>query len=245
MSAKAASPATGRAAPAASSSTSSPTNSAGAGAADAGPGPAQQRITTYKGKLVLLGDINVGKTSIVTRCEQNKFIRNCNPTIGVAFSQKAIEVEGAVVKLDVWDSAGEERFRSINSLYYHGAAAGIIVYDTTNAQTFANARDYWVPHLREHGCESIVVCLVGNKCDMAGARRVAEADAREYAEREGLLFFECSAKTGKNVGEVFRTIAREVPSHLPKPGQARFHPRTGGIFGFFSFAALSRRTHHT
>jgi small GTP-binding protein len=185
--------------------------------------PQQQRITTYKGKLVLLGDINVGKTSIVTRCGQDRFIRNCAPTIGVAFSQKAIEVEGAVVKLDVWDSAGEERFRSINSLYYHGAAAGIIVFDVTNRASFENAVSYWVPHLREHGSARLVVALVGNKCDTpAAAHRVTAEEGAEYARREGLLFFMASAKTGRNVGECFRALAREVPSHLPKPGQDGF-----------------------
>ena len=173
---------------------------------------------------MLLGDIAVGKTAIVTRCEDNKFVRDQKTTIGVAFSQKEVRIENAVVKLDIWDSAGEERFRSINSLYYHGSAAGIIVFDMTKRSTFESAKSYWIPHLREHGVEDIIIALVANKADLLSSRQVSREEAVELASINKTMYFETSAKTGDGVLEVFRAIAREVPKRTTraKAGQEGF-----------------------
>ena len=183
-----------------------------------------QQTLHFKGKLVLLGDIAVGKTAIVTRCEDNKFVRDQKTTIGVAFSQKEVRIENAVVKLDIWDSAGEERFRSINSLYYHGSAAGIIVFDMTKRSTFESVKSYWIPHLREHGVEDIIIALVANKADLLSSRQVSREEAIELATTNDTMYFETSAKTGHGVHDVFRAIAREVPKRTTraKAGQEGF-----------------------
>ena len=111
----------------------------------------------------------------------------------------------------IGDSAGEERFRSINSLYYHGAGAGIIVFDVTKKGSFKSAVDYWIPHLRDHGVEGIIITLIGNKCDLADIRQVSKSEALEVAEREKVHYFETSAKSGKGIMDVFLFIANEVP----------------------------------
>uniref|UniRef100_A0A7S2REW9 Uncharacterized protein n=2 Tax=Mucochytrium quahogii TaxID=96639 RepID=A0A7S2REW9_9STRA len=170
-----------------------------------------RQIVHFKGKLVVLGDIAVGKTALIIRCQDNRFARDQKATVGVAFSQVNVALENAVVKFDVWDSAGEERFRSINSLYYHGSAAGIIVFDVTNRKSFDSAKSYWVPHLREHGVDGIIIALVGNKCDLIKARQVSHQEAADFAKEENIMYFESSAKTSKGVSQLFRGVASCVP----------------------------------
>ena len=194
----------------------------------------------FKGKLVLLGDIAVGKTAIVTRCEDNKFVRDQKTTIGVAFSQKEVRIENAVVNLDLWDSAGEERFRSINSLYYHGSAAGIIVFDMTKRSTFESAKSYWIPHLREHGVEDIIIALVANKADLLSSRQVSREEAVELASVNKTMYFETSAKSGDGVHEVFRAIAREVPKGQREQRLAKRASRLRALSNDVGASAISR-----
>mmetsp|Transcript_8579 Transcript_8579/g.10300 ORF Transcript_8579/g.10300 Transcript_8579/m.10300 type:complete len:328 (-) Transcript_8579:196-1179(-) len=178
------------------------------------PGP-KSRITSqilhFKGKLVILGDISVGKTAIVTRCQINRFTGEQKTTIGVAFSQKTIRTDDCVCRFDIWDSAGEERFRSINSLYYHGAGAGIVVFDVTKRSSFQSAIEYWIPHVREHGVQGMIIALVANKCDLEASREVFQEEAAKVASLANVAYFESSAKSGRGVTEVFNYIAKQVP----------------------------------
>jgi Ras-related protein Rab-5C len=196
-------------------STAAGSSDAGAAAPKKPPGPPKKGF-----KLVLLGDAAVGKSSILMRFLQNKFTDGIETTVGAAFSTKTIETRSRQVKFEIWDTAGQERFKSLAPMYYRGASSAMVVYDQTNMATFERAQE-WVRQVSQTAANpNIVVALVGNKMDLADQRQVPVETAEAFAEREGLLFQETSARTGKNVAGVFEMIA----SHLP---DEPFVPDTG------------------
>lgn len=167
-------------------------------------------------KLVLLGEAAVGKTSVVHRFVQDDFQENREPTIGAAFLTQRCRLEDRLVKFEIWDTAGQERFHSLAPMYYRNAQASAVVYDVTKASSFEKAK-LWVKELQRQASPQIVIALVGNKIDLITEdgdesseapveREVERADAQQYAQENGLLFFETSAKTGEHVLEVFTEI---------------------------------------
>lgn len=197
--------------------------SSAAGSSDAGAAaPKKPPVTPKKGfKLVLLGDAAVGKSSILMRFLQNKFTDGIETTVGAAFSTKTIETRNRQVKFEIWDTAGQERFKSLAPMYYRGASSAVVVYDQTNMSTFERAQE-WVRQVSQTAMNpNIVVALVGNKMDLVEQRQVPLETAEAFAQREGLLFSETSAKTGKNVLGVFETIASHLPDEpfVPESGR--------------------------
>lgn len=183
-------------------------------------------------KLVLLGEAAVGKSSLVLRFVNNDFQENKEPTIGAAFLTQKCNLPTRTIKFEIWDTAGQERFASLAPMYYRNAQAALVVYDLTKPTSLIKAK-HWVAELQRQASPGIVIALVGNKLDLtkdAGsgtsggeaasgeesedsgdARKVSTEEAKAYAEEEGLLFFETSAKTGHNVTEVFTAIANAIP----------------------------------
>lgn len=162
-------------------------------------------------KLVLLGDSGVGKSSLALRFIKNQFVENSEPTIGAAFFTQIVSLPEKTVKFEIWDTAGQERFRALAPMYYRDAAAAIVVYDTTNAESLNGAKS-WVRELQRQGHPNVVVALAGNKTDLTTKRQVATEDAKAYATEVGMLFYETSAKTAVNINELFREIARKIPA---------------------------------
>jgi len=161
-------------------------------------------------KLVLLGDQGVGKSSLALRFVRGEFHEHHEATIGAAFLTQTINVGQNSVKFDIWDTAGQERYHSLAPMYYRGAAASIIVYDVNNSNTFNRALA-WVKELRQQTAQTVLIVLAGNKADLAGEHRAVPVDeARGFAEENGLIFAEVSAKTGMAVHEVFMTIANKI-----------------------------------
>ena len=119
-----------------------------------------------------------------------------------------------VVKFEIWDTAGQERFNSLAPMYYRGAQAALVVYDITNDSSFTRAKA-WVKELQTKGAPKMVIALVGNKNDMEENRRVQSNDAHSYAEENGILFMETSAKIGTNVSDIFEQIAKTLPKEKP------------------------------
>ena len=123
-------------------------------------------------KIVLVGDSGVGKTNLLTRFSKNEFSLESKTTIGVEFATKTITTEtGHVIKAQIWDTAGQDRYRAIASSYYKGAAGALVVYDITKPQSFENV-DKWLKEVREHGAENMVLMLIGNKSDLEKDRQV-------------------------------------------------------------------------
>lgn len=180
------------------------TRPSGGGGAGSGGG----RLAQFK--LVLLGESAVGKSSLVLRFVKGQFHEFQESTIGAAFLTQTVCLDDTTVKFEIWDTAGQERYHSLAPMYYRGAQAAIVVYDITNADTFSRAKT-WVRELQRQARPDIVIALAGNKSDLGARRTVEYEEANAYAEENGLLFLETSAKNANNVNEIFLAIARKLP----------------------------------
>mmetsp|Transcript_13722 Transcript_13722/g.27365 ORF Transcript_13722/g.27365 Transcript_13722/m.27365 type:complete len:195 (-) Transcript_13722:21-605(-) len=172
-------------------------------------------------KLVLLGDTAVGKSCLVVRFVRDEFFEFQEPTIGAAFLTQTVTLDDITVKFEIWDTAGQERYRSLAPMYYRGAAAAIVVYDVTNMLSFTGAKS-WVKELQRRGDPNVVIALAGNKCDLELRRKVDYEEAHQYAEENGILHMETSAKNAQNVKQLFVAIAQRLPKTPPQPEREAF-----------------------
>ncbi|KAF2183069.1 ras-domain-containing protein [Zopfia rhizophila CBS 207.26] len=192
-------------------------------------------------KLVLLGEAAVGKSSLVMRFVNNDFQENKEPTIGAAFLTQKCNLPTRTIKFEIWDTAGQERFASLAPMYYRNAQAALVVYDITKPSSLTKAQHWVAELQRQASPGIVIALVGnkldlassnpnsgssdGDDADAApaaegeeegeegegDARRVPTKTAKAYADEEGLLFFETSAKTGLNVAEVFTAIANAIP----------------------------------
>ena len=165
-------------------------------------------------KLVLVGDMNVGKTFLLSRYVKGQVPKNTGPTIGVEFATKTVPLEaGGTVKAQIWDTAGQERYRAITTAHYRRAVGALLVYDITQEKTFQSVKR-WVEELRDHAEPDIVIMLVGNKSDLAEKspeqREVMIETAQQMASKSGMLFIETSAVNGIKVKEAFELLLNEI-----------------------------------
>ena len=159
-------------------------------------------------KVVLLGDQSVGKSSIYQRYVRNIFTGQHVATVGGAYlQQKVVLNNGVSIKLHLWDTGGQERFRAMTNLYYRDANAAILTYDITNEQSFTSL-DFWLKELKyKIDNEGMIICLAGNKCDVSNdERKVDYTKAKKFAEENNMIFFETSAKTDVGIKELFNAL---------------------------------------
>ncbi|OMJ93913.1 hypothetical protein SteCoe_2962 [Stentor coeruleus] len=156
-------------------------------------------------KVVLAGDAVTGKSSLLMRYSNDTFSESYFATIGIEFRIKEINIENKAVKLQLWDTSGQERFRAMISSYYKGAHCILILYDSSNRESFVNLVN-WIGETENYAMKNSIICLIEHeKCDRV--RDVGSFEGEEYARRHNLLFFKVNAKTNEGVNELFEKIA--------------------------------------
>lgn len=152
-------------------------------------------------KTVIIGDSGVGKTCILTRFTRDFFDETSQPTLGVEFLAKIVETQKHRIELQLWDTAGQELFRSVTRGYYRGSAIAYLVFDITQRQTFDNL-EKWQADIKEVALPNVITVLIGNKSDLAAEKRqVSTEEIEAFAKDHKMEYFEVSAKTGENVNE--------------------------------------------
>jgi small GTP-binding protein len=168
-------------------------------------------MSSFKLKVLLTGAAAVGKTSLVQRFIKNRFQANYKLTVGVDILTKDVEFrQGEIATLSIWDIGGQQRFEFIRSTFYKGAAGTLLVFDLTREQTYTEIRK-WLTEIRQFAGD-IPFVLIGNKADLMEDVGVVidRDDARSFAEKEGSIYIETSAKTGVNVDEAFTELTRRI-----------------------------------
>ena len=163
----------------------------------------------YIYKYIIIGDSGVGKSCILLQFTQNEFDQNKENTVGVEFGNKIISVDGMPVKLQVWDTAGQEQFKSITRSYYRAVAGALLVYDVTNLESFANVKK-WLDEAKQNANPELVIILCGNKIDLPTERKVTTDQGKRLATENHIFFMECSAKSRAKIDELFMTVAEAI-----------------------------------
>ena len=159
-------------------------------------------------KLIVIGDSGVGKSSVTSKGTKNIFDDNYSATIGFEFFTFNIRINGKVIKLQIWDTCGQELYRSLITNFYRNSSLAIIVYNVTDRNTFENV-DLWYKELRTHSNPNVKVFLIGNKIDLEDERKVQTEEGEKYAEQYKISkFFETSAKTGIKTKNLFIEAAK-------------------------------------
>jgi len=163
----------------------------------------------YIFKLILIGNSGVGKSSILNRYMNKTFEESYKCTIGVDFLMKSIEVKGKTVKLQLWDTAGQEKYKSMVASYYRGANVALVVFDITNHSSF-DSLPQWIENYYKNGPDQKNIILIGNKKDLADQRQVSQAEAESFSETNNMIYFETSAKEGDNIEYIFNYTAERL-----------------------------------
>ena len=160
-------------------------------------------------KILLVGNSSVGKSSLFLRFVDDIWNDVFVPTIGVDFKIKTLKINEKNVKLQIWDTAEQERFRTIISSYYRGAQGILLVFDVTEKESFESLNN-WLIEIEKNANKNVVKILIGNKCDLEDKRVISYSQAKDFADSNGLNYVETSAKTNNNVTEAFSEIGKEL-----------------------------------
>ena len=167
----------------------------------------------YLFKYIIIGDSAVGKSNILLRYIHDKFNDEFQTTIGVEFGAKNIKIEDKIFRIQIWDTAGQETFRSITRAYYKNSVCACVVYDITNRNSFNNIKS-WIEDCKKQSPKTVFMVLIGNKLDLEDRREVTYDEGAIYAQKNGMQFLETSAKTGKNIEEIFTNSSYEIAKRI-------------------------------
>ena len=162
-------------------------------------------------KVVLLGDSGVGKSCMIARFITGSFESNIASTNAASYCTKTIKYEtlGKNLLLDIWDTAGQEKYRALTKFFYKDASVVILVYDITREKSFENMKNYWYNQLKENCDSNVVLGVAGNKCDLFEEEKVSESDARDFADNIGAIFELTSAQNNTGITEIFTQVGNK------------------------------------
>ena len=160
-------------------------------------------------KVILIGDSGVGKTNIMSKFLKNQFLEDSKATVGVEFGSKLFIQQGHKIKAQIWDTAGQEKYKAITSAYYKGSKGALVIYDITQKETFANI-EKWVNDLKCKGDPKITIIIIGNKNDLEEKRQISKEQGEEKAKSFGCAFLETSAFSGDNIEKAFEMMVKEI-----------------------------------
>ena len=160
-------------------------------------------------KVILIGDSAVGKTNIMSKYLKNQFIEDSKATVGVEFGSKLFTINGHNIKAQIWDTAGQEKYKAITGAYYKGSKGAFVVYDITKKDTFESV-DKWINDLKSTGDPKMTIIIIGNKLDLEHKREVLKEQGEEKAKSFGCAFLETSAFSGDNIEKGFEMMISEI-----------------------------------
>ena len=163
----------------------------------------------YLFKYIIVGDPSVGKSNLLMKFAHNKFTDEYQATIGVEFGAKNIEFDNQIYRIQIWDTAGQENFRSITRAYYKNSVCAMVVYDITSISSFQHVQN-WIEDIRNQSPKTVLIILVGNKIDLEDKRAVSYDEGNDFAIKNGIIFAETSAKTGDGIEEIFLKSAKDI-----------------------------------
>ena len=171
----------------------------------------------YSLKVVVVGDGSVGKTCLLIKYVRDSFEENHTPTLGVEFLSKIITTEKHRIQLQLWDTAGQELFRSVTRGYYRGSAGALLLFDLTNLDSFEHITQ-WLKDIKDLARPDVATLLLGNKLDIVEEepekRKVSRERAEKFAEENGMLYFETSAKTGEGILEAMNSCVAAIEKNV-------------------------------
>ncbi|PAA56421.1 hypothetical protein BOX15_Mlig012068g1 [Macrostomum lignano] len=160
-------------------------------------------------KIIVIGSSGVGKTNLISRFTKNEFRIESQTTIGVEFSNKIVSVDGRTVRCQIWDTAGQDRFRAVTKAFYRDSLGALLVFSISSRASF-DSLNYWLDELRQNSSEESIVILVGNKVDQEFARQVTTTEATNFASDNGLSYLETSALDTTHVEAAFNQLIRAI-----------------------------------
>ena len=165
-------------------------------------------------KVIVVGDTSVGKTSIVMKYHKGTYLDEHQPTVGASFITKSIETKNGKININIWDTAGQEKYRSLVPMYSRNASAAIIVFDLSDPKSFEGMK-LWLDEVSQNVPDECVTVIVGNKSDLPIA--IKKDEAFSWAKANNMYMTFVSAKEGNGIDELFQTVAELIPSKKIKP----------------------------
>jgi small GTP-binding protein len=164
-------------------------------------------------KYIIIGDPSVGKSNLLMKFAHNKFTEEYQATIGMEMGAKNIEINKKIYRVQIWDTAGQENFRSITRAYYKNTVCAMMVYDIANRASFEHIGN-WIEDVRCQSPKTVTIVLIGNKNDLEDHRVVLYDEGNEFAIKNGLIFGETSAKSGEGIDEIFKKSIEEIEKKI-------------------------------
>lgn len=170
-----------------------------------------EEFSERKVKVVLLGEARVGKTSIITRIIKDTFDYNCLSSSGASFSQKLMVFDDLSTKVNflIWDTVGQEKFRSISKIFYRDAAIAVLVFDITDSNSFQEVKNFWINEVKTNISGKYILGLAANKSDLVDKADVSEQEIKDFAQKEGLIFKFTSALNNTGINELFQDLGKK------------------------------------